>query len=59
MIDWRSKGFGFNPILFCNGAELYGWYFWDETWANLYGPYHSHIEAWSQLLEYCKELKNE
>ena len=72
MINWRSKGFAFNPVLFCNGAELllcndnkiifrnedefWGWYFWGETWANIYGPFHSYIEAWSQLLDYCEEL---
>ena len=64
MINWRAKGFGFNPVLFCNDVadfkkEYRGWYFWDEIWANLYGPFHSRMEAWTQLLDYCEELNIE
>jgi len=53
MIRW--KGFAYNPIIF----EDNGWHFYDETWASTYGPYHSHIEASSNLLDYCEYLNQE
>jgi hypothetical protein len=30
------------------------WYFWDETWADIYGPYLSRKEALKKLNEYVK-----
>ena len=37
-----------------NGA---GWYFWNEVWADCYGPYDTEEEAEEELTEYCaKEL---
>lgn len=32
-----------------------GWYFWDETWANRYGPYLSREQCAKNLNQYCKE----
>jgi len=30
-----------------------GWYFWDETWCNRYGPYASRDQAAEELDKYC------
>ena len=35
-----------------------GWYFWDETWAHLYGTYLSGEEAQMALELYCREELN-
>lgn len=53
MIQW--KGFMLIPVNFFHD----GWYFWDETYTNPIGPYHSHIEASAQLLDYCNYLNEE
>lgn len=29
------------------------WYFWDETWTELHGPFESQEEACAGLREYC------
>ena len=34
-------------------------YFWDETWANKYGPYENAVEANKALLEYCTTVLSE
>lgn len=39
----------------CNEAET-KWYFWDETWANLIGPYPSEDIARDMYKEYCQIL---
>lgn len=31
-----------------------GWYFSDETWAYMYGPFGSETEARAELVEYAK-----
>ena len=31
-----------------------GWYFWDETWANYYGPWPTKKQAKEALAEYCR-----
>lgn len=38
----------------CHG-EVYnpGWYFWDETWADCFGPYATEWQARGQLRAYC------
>lgn len=51
MIKW--KGFAYCPLAFCYDR---GWYFWNEIWNDIIGPFHSHIEAASQLLQYYEEL---
>lgn len=33
-----------------------GWYFWDETWANVYGPFDTKDDAVSALIDYCERL---
>lgn len=33
-----------------------GWYWYDETWSNMYGPYDSEEEAKAQLLKYAHEV---
>lgn len=35
------------------------WYFWNETWADEYGPYPTRIEAVKALKEYCKVVLGE
>lgn len=67
MINW--KDFYQCPIIFISWEKVEqcpcsiyggaGWYFYDETWAYLYGPYHSHIEAAAQLFQYCETLEKE
>lgn len=32
------------------------WWFWDETWADRYGPYLTQTEAKAALLVYCREV---
>lgn len=36
--------------------EANGWYFWDETWVNYYGPYSSEEEANKKCQEYAEQL---
>lgn len=33
-----------------------GWYFWDETWANHYGPFNTETECREALRTYCETL---
>jgi len=33
-----------------------GWYFWDETWSVLHGPYLDQQEAQEALLAYARRL---
>jgi len=36
------------------------WWFWDEIWANRYGPFETEEEAVDACAEYCRrELGNE
>ena len=50
-----------NPIeyLFYNpeidGWSQAGWYFWDEVWTGVYGPYESAGKAQDALSRYAKE----
>lgn len=32
------------------------WYFWDETWADRYGPYPTREIAEQKCTEYCRQL---
>lgn len=32
------------------------WYFWDETWANRYGPYDSRRKAEQRIDDYCRDV---
>ena len=32
-----------------------GWYFWNEVWADSYGPYNTEEEARENLNRYCAE----
>ena len=32
------------------------WYFWDETWADRYGPYDNEDTCRKALDRYCKEV---
>jgi len=64
-IKW--KAFSFRPVFFAinrkddltGEVDGSGWFFWDETWANAVGPFHSHTECVVQLLGYCDELNEE
>ena len=38
-----------------HGEEfLPGWYFWNETWSDRYGPYSTQEEAQNALDYYCE-----
>lgn len=32
------------------------WYFWDETWSHLHGPFDTEAIAREKLREYCETL---
>ena len=42
----------YNPVHEENG----GWYFWDETQADRYGPYETSIEARAMYDKYCSDV---
>jgi hypothetical protein len=48
----RDESGHLNPVEEIDGL----WYFWDETWANNYGPFKSSVEANLALLEYCENF---
>ena len=33
-----------------------GWYFWDNTWTKIYGPFNSKRECLEKLAKYTKTL---
>lgn len=39
-----------NPITYIDGK----WWFWDECWVELYGPYETQKIAEMKCKEYCK-----
>jgi hypothetical protein len=43
-----------DPIIEKNGK----WYFYDETWSELFGPYNSEMEAFRHLLQYAKYINH-
>lgn len=52
-----------NPVMYMEGFTGVdgehnepGWYFWDETWTNAYGPYKDEAEANTKCAEYAKQL---
>lgn len=38
------------------GKVSVGWWFWDETWADRYGPYATREQAEDALERYAKQL---
>lgn len=44
-----------NPVHEENGE----WYFWDEVWADRYGPYSTEVEAKERLKNYGKSLEKQ
>lgn len=38
------------------GMEV-GWYFWDETWTNIHGPFNTRQKVRNELKKYSEELK--
>jgi hypothetical protein len=38
------------------GYDLPGWYFWDEIWCNLHGPFSTFEECSEALKNYAKAL---
>ncbi len=34
--------------------DIDGWYFWDETWTTVYGPYKTEKEAEEALRDYAE-----
>ena len=47
-----------DPIPLVNRGEKLeiGWYFSDETWTELIGPYPTFEECFKNFYEYCKRL---
>ena len=44
-----------DPVFyFPTSAVCVGWYFWDETWTELIGPYPCEWMARGELLRYCR-----
>lgn len=44
------------PIQEGRQSEPIGWYFWDETWADHYGPFATFEEAQDALVAYAKKI---
>ncbi len=44
-----------DPIRHYSGKER-GWFFWNETWSDLHGPYENLIKCKEALNEYCEKL---
>lgn len=38
------------------GITRDGWYFWDESWTNVYGPYETEVQCRQNLIRYCKKM---
>lgn len=38
------------------GYTVPGWYFWNEIWCDVYGPFESATKAREELSIYCKEM---
>lgn len=41
------------------GITRAGWYFWNETWTDAYGPYSCRLEAEIELQKYCEYLNSQ
>ena len=41
------------------GITRAGWYFWNETWTDAYGPYSCRLEAEIALQKYCTHLEDQ
>lgn len=58
--QWWQGRFAYDPIEFIGignesiGYSGPGFYFWDETWGNIIGPFPSHHVARAELLDYCE-----
>ena len=37
----------------CDDWKGEGWYFWNEVWIDLYGPFETEEEARAELEKYC------
>ena len=51
-----------NPIFYDPGDDLEeyaGWYFFEETWCDTYGPYPCLWRAQGELMRYCIEVLGE
>jgi len=46
---WKDEGFSLVPIFKKKGK----WYFWDEIWADFYGPFDTKREVIKALKDYC------
>lgn len=50
---------GRDPVFYLEGDENVGdagWYFWDETWVNFYGPYDTQEEARGACVQYAETI---
>jgi hypothetical protein len=44
-----------DPIRHYKGTKK-GWFYWDEDWIVLYGPFESYEECYASLVAYAKKL---
>lgn len=40
-----------DPVHFVTEDD--GWYFWDETWSDRFGPFHTELECRLAFAKYC------
>lgn len=53
-VEWLDDHCVEDPEL-C-GYTSQGWYFWDETQSQAYGPYNTWYKAYHACVDYYKEL---
>lgn len=56
MTIWSPEVIFYSDEVKCHQKR--GWHFWDETWANSYGPYDSETDARNALNLYLKYALN-
>ncbi len=50
------EGYVFKEDKMLDGFTGAGWYFWDETWTHITGPYPSHQECRKACEDYARNL---
>lgn len=53
LVMQRKGRYEGDPVRLCITDNK--WYFWDETWADKYGPFDTEEEARADLLKYCQD----
>lgn len=52
---WQQEGYDRNPVYLADGA----WWHYDETWADVIGPFYSEMDATRACMLYAKGLDSE